>query len=280
MCRDCGCSDPERAEQLSEAHKHAHEHGHPHVHGEGHSHAHTHQDGDRADRRLTIERSLTELNDHLAMHNRERFSREKVAVVNLMSSPGAGKTRLLELTLGDLAASLRMAVIVGDLATENDARRLRESGAPVVAITTGTMCHLEADMIGRACDEFDLASLDLLFIENVGNLVCPASFDLGEGLRVVLMSVTEGEDKPLKYPPMFKLADVVLVTKTDLTDAAGTDLASAIENIRQVAPQAQVIELSARTGDGLDDWYEFLEQFVNGRPKNRHNLEIVDGAAI
>ena len=280
MCRDCGCGNPERAGQLSDAHKHAHEHGHPHAHGEGHSHAHTHQDDDRDERRLTIERSLTELNDHLAMHNRERFSRHKVTVVNLMSSPGSGKTRLLQLTLGDLAASLRMAVIVGDLATDNDARRLRESGAPVVSITTGTMCHLEADMIGRACDELDLASLDILFIENVGNLVCPASFDLGEGIRVVLMSVTEGEDKPLKYPPMFKLADVVLVTKTDLTDAAGIDLASAIRNIRQVAPQAQVIELSARTGDGLDDWYEFLEQFVNGRPKNQHNLEIVDGAAI
>jgi hydrogenase nickel incorporation protein HypB len=219
-------------------------------------------------------------NDHLAMHNRERFAREKVAVLNLMSSPGAGKTRLLELTLGDLAGSLRMAVIVGELATENDARRLRGSGAAVVPITTGTMCHLEANMIDRACNQLDLASLDVLFIENVGNLVCPASFDLGEGLRVVLMSVTEGEDKPLKYPPMFKLADVVLVTKTDLVSAAGVDLATAIHNIHQVAPQARVIELSARTGDGLDDWYSYLEQFATGRPIDRRNLEIIDGAAI
>jgi hydrogenase nickel incorporation protein HypB len=263
-----------------------HTHTHEHSDGHTHSHSHAHEHGETADdaRHVAVQRSLTELNDHIALHNRERFFREKVAVVNLMSSPGAGKTRLLQLTLGDLSGSLRMAAIVGDLATENDARRLRESGAPVVSINTGTMCHLEARMIERACDELDLAHLDLVFIENVGNLVCPAAFDLGEGLRAVLMSVTEGEDKPLKYPPMFKLADVVLVTKTDLARAAIFDRAAALQNIQQVAPQARVIELSSRTGDGLDDWYALLEQFAPGHAVERQEmkceLEIVDGAAI
>ena len=286
MCRDCGCSVP-RTQQINDVHEHSHApgSGHVHAHAQEYLAQNTSETDDRdvdgrEERRLTIQRSLTELNDHLAMHNRERFLHEKVVVVNLMSSPGAGKTRLLELTLGDLAGSLSTAVIVGDLATENDARRLQVTGMPVVPITTGTMCHLEADMIARACDQLNLGALDLLFIENVGNLVCPASFDLGEALRVVLMSVTEGEDKPLKYPPMFKLADVVLVTKTDLVDAAGFDLAAALENIRQVAPQARVIELSARTGDGLNDWYGLLEQLVTGRRADRHNLEIIDGAAI
>ena len=250
MCRDCGCSDPERLAQV--AHEHDHAHGHEH-----HHHHHSH-DGTPGERTIAVQRSLLELNDHLAMHNRERFEHEGLLVLNLMSSPGAGKTRLLELTLGDLASELKMGVIVGDLATDNDARRLRVSGAPVVSVNTGTMCHLEADMIARAASELDLAELDVLFIENVGNLVCPASFDLGEAVRVVLMSVTEGEDKPLKYPPLFKRADLVLVTKTDLLAATGFDLLEARENIRRIAPQAEIIGISARTGEGLDAWYRFL----------------------
>jgi hydrogenase nickel incorporation protein HypB len=151
---------------------------------------------------------------------------------------------------------------VGDLQTDNDARRLRGRGAPVVPVTTGTMCHLDAELVARACEDIDFKALDLVFIENVGNLVCPAAFDLGETARVVLMSVTEGEDKPLKYPPMFKLADVVLVTKIDMAEAADFNLDSALENIHNIAPQAKVIQVSARTGQGLGEWYNFLESGV------------------
>jgi hydrogenase nickel incorporation protein HypB len=264
MCRDCGCSDPSRLEELAHVHEHAHDHDHAHEHHHDHQHtdARAHERAHRASRTLTIGRSLVELNDHLAMHNRERFRSEGVFVVNLMSSPGAGKTRLLERTLDDLAGTLRMAVITGDLQTDNDARRLAGRGARVVPVTTGTMCHLEADAVNRACADLDLATIDVLFIENVGNLVCPASFDLGEKVRVVLMSVTEGDDKPLKYPPIFKLADVVLVTKTDLAEPAEFDRISALENISRVAPQAAVIEVSARTGSGLNQWYKFLTQHV------------------
>jgi hydrogenase nickel incorporation protein HypB len=209
------------------------------------------------------------MNDHLATHNRERFCDNGVFVINLMSSPGAGKTRLLERTLNDLAGSLQMAVITGDLQTDNDARRLAGRGAPVLQVTTGTMCHLEADLISRACEDLDLKSIDVLFIENVGNLVCPASFDLGEDARVVLMSVTEGEDKPLKYPPMFKSTDVVLLTKTDLSKPAGFDRETALKNIKSVAPQAELIELSARSGNGLNRWYKFLLEAVGHRAQAR-----------
>jgi hydrogenase nickel incorporation protein HypB len=209
------------------------------------------------------------MNDHLATHNRERFCDNGVFVINLMSSPGAGKTRLLERTLNDLAGSLQMAVITGDLQTDNDARRLAGRGAPVVPVTTGTMCHLEADLVSRVCEDLDLKSIDVLFIENVGNLVCPASFDLGEDARVVLMSVTEGEDKPLKYPPMFKSTDVVLLTKTDLSKPAGFDRETALKNIKSVAPQAELIELSARSGNGLNRWYKFLLEAVGHRAQAR-----------
>jgi hydrogenase nickel incorporation protein HypB len=204
------------------------------------------------------ERSLLEMNDHLAWHNRELFRQSGTFVVNLMSSPGAGKTKLLERTLDDLSDRFRMAVIVGDLQTDNDARRLRNRGAAVVAVTTGTMCHLEANFIAKACEELDLKGTDMMFIENVGNLVCPASFDLGEAARVVLMSVTEGEDKPLKYPPMFKQADLVLLTKTDLIGPADFQLKTALANLHHVAPQAEVLQVCAKTAEGVQDWYNFL----------------------
>lgn len=272
MCRDCGCSNPERLAQA--AHEHHHEHAHEH------SHEHHHEHDQEAARRRTIEvtQSLLELNDHLALHNRQWFARERVVALNLMSSPGAGKTQLLEATLSDLAGRLKMGVVVGDLETDNDARRLRGAGAPVVSISTGTMCHLEADMVGKAARELDTSLLDVLFIENVGNLVCPASFDLGESLRVVLMSVTEGEDKPLKYPPMFKRADVVLLTKIDLLAATGFDLHAACENIRRVAPQVRIISLSARSGEGLDAWYRYL--LSHAPQRELAPAAIVDGAEI
>jgi hydrogenase nickel incorporation protein HypB len=198
-------------------------------------------------------------NDAQAHENRAIFHAGGLLTVNLLSSPGSGKTTLLQRTLADLNARLPAAVVVGDLATDNDARRLRLPGVEVIQVTTGNACHLDADMVDRACRQLDLAGRRLLFIENVGNLVCPASFDLGEDLRAVLLSVTEGEDKPLKYPKMFKTADAVLVTKTDLAVAAGFDRDVALANVRDVAPQAAVFEVSAPTGAGLAEWYAYLE---------------------
>ena len=275
MCKDCGCSQPSEPNDALHTHDHAHDHGHAHSHEHSHHH-HDHGDGSAAHdhpphatkgRKLSVERSLLEANDHQAWHNREHFRTSGVFALNLMSSPGAGKTRLLERTLDDLGSKLKMAVVVGDLQTDNDARRLQDRGAPVIPITTGTMCHLEAGMVHKACHQLDLHSLDVLFIENVGNLVCPASFDLGEASRVVLMSVTEGEDKPFKYPPMFKLADAVLLTKTDMAEAADFNVELAAGNIRNVAPQAELFQLSARTRDGLEAWYEFI---LRGVAEQKH----------
>jgi hydrogenase nickel incorporation protein HypB len=250
MCKDCGCGTANMA--------HEHAHSQEHHHHDPHEHVQDVESPSAAGRTISVEQSLLAMNDHLAWHNRQLFQQCGTFVANLMSSPGAGKTRLLERTLDDLAAKLHMGVIVGDLQTDNDARRLSGRGAPVVPLTTGTMCHLEADLVGRACAELKLNSIDVLFVENVGNLVCPASFDLGEAARVVLMSVTEGEDKPLKYPPMFKMADVVLITKLDMAQAAEFDLDKALSYVNAVAPQARVIRLSAKTGEGLDEWYEYL----------------------
>lgn len=212
-----------------------------------------------ARREVVVRQGLLVKNDAQAMRNRDRFRRGGVLAVNLLSSPGSGKTALLERTLPDLAADFPAAVIVGDLATDNDARRLRRPGVEVVQITTGNVCHLEAGMVDRAMAEMSLARIRLLFIENVGNLVCPASYDLGEELRVVLLSVTEGEDKPLKYPKMFKLADLIVVTKIDLAPFVDYDRDAALRNIAQIAPQAAVLELSARSGRGLEAWYAYLK---------------------
>ena len=202
-------------------------------------------------------------NQELATLNRRLFHDTGVAVINVLSAPGSGKTALLERTLADLKGDVRAAVIVGDLATDNDARRLSRSGAPIVQITTGTLCHLEASMIARACEELDLAALDLLFVENVGNLVCPASFDLGESLRVVLTAVTEGEDKPLKYPTLFKTANIAVVSKIELADACGFDRVALRKNIGEIAPQAEIIELSARNGYGLAAWYTRIRGLIH-----------------
>lgn len=214
---------------------------------------------------IAVTANLLRKNAETAALNREAFRNQGILAVNVLSSPGSGKTALLQATLASLGC--RAAVIVGDLATDNDARRLHGAGAAVVQLTTGTLCHLEAEMIQRACAELDLGGVRILFIENVGNLVCPASYDLGEDLRVVLMSVTEGEDKPLKYPKTFKTANVVLISKTDLASVVGFDRAAALENIRRIAPQAVILELSARSGTGMDSWLAFLE----ARRTSRHD---------
>jgi hydrogenase nickel incorporation protein HypB len=211
-----------------------------------------------ATRTLEIRQSLLEGNDRQAAKNRLLFQGLGLVAMNLVSSPGSGKTALLERTLTEFGATTPCAAIVGDLETDNDARRLRRSTAPVVQITTGSACHLDAGMVARAAGQLQLAGRRLLFIENVGNLVCPASFDLGEKVRVVLLSAAEGEDKPLKYPPIFKSAHVVLLTKIDVAEVLGFKRDLAIANVRKIAPQAKVIELSARSGDGMALWYELL----------------------
>lgn len=207
---------------------------------------------------IEINRSLFAANDSDAAQNRTRFRQDGLFVLNLVSSPGSGKTALLAATIRRLGDRCRAGVIVGDLATDNDARRLRTTGAPVVQITTGTLCHLDAQLVAGAADMLDLATLDLLLIENVGNLVCPAEFDLGEDLRVTLLSVPEGEDKPLKYPPIFRFADAVVISKLDLADHVDFDRDAARSNVLRMNPSARIFELSARTGEGMDAWCDWL----------------------
>lgn len=239
MCDHCGCGIPE--------HKHDHDHDY------GHSHEHP-------STLIEVQQSILSQNQLLAERNRGFFKAKKLFVVNLLSSPGSGKTALIERTLMDCGGKMKIGVIVGDLQTENDANRIRAKGAPAVQITTGTACHLDAHMVEHALDKLELDGIKILFIENVGNLVCPASFDLGEDARVVLLSVTEGEDKPLKYPTIFLNADLVIINKTDIAEAVQFDRNTALENIRKVAPKAKVVELSARTGAGMEAWYAFLEK--------------------
>jgi hydrogenase nickel incorporation protein HypB len=208
---------------------------------------------------LELRQSVLDKNDQLASALRTRFEEAGVFAVNLVSSPGAGKTALLEETLRRMRAhGWRAAAIVGDLATENDARRLARSGAPVRQIETGGLCHLEADLVARRLEGWTLADFDFLFIENVGNLVCPSDYDLGEALRAALLATTEGEDKPLKYPPMFHSADVVLLTKCDLVAAVEFDRTAAVAALEAIAPHAVVLDTSARSGEGIDAWIELL----------------------
>jgi hydrogenase nickel incorporation protein HypB len=214
---------------------------------------------------VDVREGILKKNDLLARELRERFRGAGVFVASLVSSPGAGKTAFLEATLGALKARRRVAALVGDLATDNDARRLERTGVPVRQITTGSVCHLEAQMVEKALEGWDLQGLDLLFVENVGNLVCPASYDLGEDLRVVLMSVTEGEDKPLKYPTIFNSADLAIVTKVDLAEATGFDREQALRSIEAVRPGLEVLETSARTGVGMERWFAKLESLAAAR---------------
>ena len=272
MCKECGCGivgevniggqasrtlgSPllDREAHSAHAHEGGHEHSHEHHHHEaGHSHSHDHQT-------ITLQRSLLEKNERLAERNRGYFRAKKLLVLNVVSSPGSGKTTLIRETAARLAGRLRLGVIVGDLATDNDASVLRSAGIPVVQVTTGTVCHLEAEMVARAAGQLDLDGLDVLVIENVGNLVCPADFDLGEDLRVVLLSVTEGEDKPLKYPPMFHSAQAAVITKSDLAEPAGFDREKALGHLQRVSHHTRVFEVSAKSGQGMDEWLNFLTE--------------------
>ena len=213
-------------------------------------------------RLVEVREGVLQKNDEMAHELRHRFLDSGVYVVNLVSSPGAGKTTLLERTLAELRPRYRVAALVGDLATDNDAKRLARSGAPVRQITTGTVCHLEAEMLSRALDGWDLAALDFLFIENVGNLVCPSSYDLGEDLRVVLLAATEGEDKPVKYPTAYDTADLALMTKVDLAGVVEFDVEAARRYIDEVRPGLEVVLTSARSGDGMQAW---IDRLIAGR---------------
>ncbi|MCU0555813.1 MAG: hydrogenase nickel incorporation protein HypB [Desulfobacterales bacterium] len=214
---------------------------------------------------IKVVRKVLDVNDTMAARNREFFRSKNVFVLNMMSSPGSGKTTTLEKTLALLAPDVRCAVIVGDVCTTNDADRLARSGVPVVQVNTdafGGDCHLAAHVIEKAAMDLDLDQADLLIVENVGNLVCPAEFDIGEDARAVVLSVTEGEDKPLKYPLMFRVCDAALLNKTDLLPHLDYDKAAALENIRQIHPEMPIFEMSARTGEGLAPWVEWLKDQV------------------
>jgi hydrogenase nickel incorporation protein HypB len=290
MCRDCGCGLPGEGPSKVSAHHHEHHHGHSHDHGHEHAHEHGHerhhehehgpghhhgkdhdqphshshsheQEATSTERRIVeVRQAILGKNDRLAARSRGFFQARGLLVLNVLSSPGSGKTTFLRETARLMREQAKVGIIVGDLATDNDAQRLRESGAPVVQVNTGTVCHLEAEMVARAVKQLDLTDLKLLIIENVGNLVCPASYDLGEDLRVVLLSVAEGEDKPLKYPPMFQAADVVIMSKMDLAKACDYDAKTALTNVRRIAPNAKVFEVSAKTGQGMDVWRDYLIQ--------------------
>lgn len=217
--------------------------------------------------------NLLHANQAGADHNRSHFDQWGITCFNLMSSPGAGKTSLLERTLAALSAELRIAVIEGDMTTELDAERLRRSGVPVIAINTGRACHLDAQMVAgglhRFAHDYDPGQFDLVLVENVGNLVCPAEFEVGEHAKVALLSLTEGEDKPLKYPIMFQAADCLLITKLDLAPYLDADLTRIEANLRQINPAVTVIGVSAKSGEGLEDWYDWVRAQLNQPPKGR-----------
>jgi len=249
MCDTCGCN-------LTPGNRHLIEPG-----GEL-----EHIDGRQS---IEVLEHLLSANDHEARHNREHLDHHHVLAINLMSSPGSGKTSLLERTLTRLDGELRCAVVEGDLETENDARRIRSLGVPAVQITTGTACHLDAHMVHRALHELDLDNVDVLFIENVGNLVCPASFDLGQHRNLILLSVTEGDDKPAKYPVMFRTADAVIVSKADLLPYLDDfDPERARQAVRALANQAPIMSLSAKSGEGIEDWLAWLRAEVDAQRRS------------
>lgn len=253
MCGICGCEGGAMQAKVVDADaEHAHEHGEPH--GEGHTHDH----GERDATLVKVEQSVLAKNDRHAAFNRGFFAGRGVTAINVLGSPGSGKTTLLERIVRDRAELVPMSVVEGDLATDRDAKRIRDAGAPAVQINTGGLCHLDAHAVGHAARDLAPRPGSVLFIENVGNLVCPALFDLGESERLVLFSVTEGEDKPIKYPYMFARASVVVMTKIDLLPHLTFDIQSALELARRVSPRAEVLRVSAATGEGMPALYDWL----------------------
>ncbi len=266
MCTTCGCGTQEH-------HHHEHEHEHHHDHEHSHSHDHTHDQSDKHEhehhhhddttaKTIAVETDILAKNNRLAAGNRALFTEKGVFVLNLVSSPGSGKTTILERTLRDLQGKFNFAVVEGDQQTDNDAVRIAATGAPVKQVNTGAGCHLDAHMVSHAVENFDLDGLDILLVENVGNLVCPASFDLGENHKVVVLSVTEGEDKPLKYPSMFHNADIMLLNKVDLLPHVDFDAEKCKSFARRVNPGITIFDVSSKTGEGMDAWYEWLASGV------------------
>lgn len=282
MCDTCGCNQPgekftiirpgkEPAGTHSHihshggsvhAHDHSHSHDHPHDHSHDHDHDHPHTHEDHTlprERLLSIEQDVLGRNDLLAERNRGYFDAKNIFALNLVSSPGSGKTSILERTIGELKNTHRLYVIEGDQQTSNDAERIEKAGAPAIQVNTGNGCHLDAEMIQMAYKELTPSDHSILFIENVGNLVCPALFDLGESRRVVIVSVTEGEDKPLKYPNMFLTSQLCLVNKTDLLPYLDFSVVRFKTNALRVNPHLRFIELSAKTGEGFEEWTRWLQ---------------------
>lgn len=277
MCGTCGCSDPDSEVTLKdpqtgaqsvlraapgqshdhghEHHHHDHAHGHDHEHDHSHDHTHNH---DGSGRIIPLEQAVLAENDMNAMRNRGWFEGRDLLALNLVSSPGAGKTTLLEATIKALSGDVEIAVIEGDQMTSNDADRIVAAGANALQINTGAGCHLEADMVAAAAKQLAPSPGAIVMIENVGNLVCPALFDLGERMKVAIVSTTEGDDKPLKYPHMFRASEVVLVNKLDLAPHVDFDAERMAANIAAVNPEAKIFLLSARTGEGMQDWLDYL----------------------
>ena len=276
MCKTCGCSNgaqtrithlslaggtaPDTLESSRDAPGHTH---HAHGGAEPHSHAHPHAEQKEGAHLVSLEARILDKNDRLAERNRGWLAGRGVFALNLMSSPGAGKTTLLEKTLVELADEFPLAVVEGDQETTHDAERIRQAGCNVVQINTGQGCHLEADMVAQGLQEIDPAAGSVVFIENVGNLVCPALFDLGEAARVVILAVTEGEDKPAKYPHMFHGADLILINKIDLLPYLSFDLERCLGYLHEVAHHAEVLQISAATGAGLEPWFAWLRAHRN-----------------
>lgn len=247
MCDTCGCGD---VTNVDHHHQKEHDHEHPHVHG--HDHENT------GEAKVSVGQDILSVNNEIAGQNRKFFRDRNIFSVNIMSSPGSGKTTLLETTLSELKGKASFYVIEGDQQTSMDADRIRAVDVPVMQVNTGSGCHLDASMVMRAAREFNPAHDSVVVIENVGNLICPSLFDLGEQARVVLMSITEGEDKPLKYPDMFRNADLCLINKTDLLQYVYFNIEKAIENGHKVNGRLQFLQVSALTGEGMDDWYKWL----------------------
>lgn len=269
MCKVCGCSDGEvRIEGASHGHTHEHAHDHEphdhiHDHGTGDIHfgqgsAGAHVGGVSQTHLLQIEQNILSKNDGFASANRERLGRTGTLALNLVSSPGAGKTTLLVETLNRLKQDYAVQVIEGDQESANDAERIRETGVSAIQINTGRGCHLDAHMVGHAMDQLDLQRNGILFIENIGNLVCPAGFDLGEAGKVVILSVTEGDDKPIKYPDAFAAADLMLISKMDLLPHVDFDVAACIEHAKCINPDIDSIKVSSKSGEGMEDWIAWI----------------------
>lgn len=277
MCTVCGCSEGET--KIEHSHSHSHHPSHSHQHG-GHSHthdygqgpAHAHAPGLSQARMVQIEQDILAKNDQYAAANREFFNRHGILVLNLVSSPGSGKTTLLTETIASAKELFNIAVIEGDQQTAHDADRIRATGVEALQINTGKGCHLDAHMVGHALENLKLEPQSVLFIENVGNLVCPAGFDLGEAHKVAILSVTEGEDKPLKYPDMFHAADLMILNKIDLLPYVDFDVTQCIQYAKRVNPRIKVLQLSAKTGAGMDGWIQWL--------KASRALQLVDYVAV